>query len=178
MVASPPPPVELIPVLRQLAELRPILRQLVDRLDDQGDKAVRRAFELAARGYPASTNGNEGGRSSDSTSSTERAALNPSRFDDIDGRLSAHLRMCAYFAKLTHDNLNVIMSQGSDEDYVRPGTGKCQVEGCEHICNPEKNQHDRLKLGRFCPRCYKRWDRWGRPDKDWFERHGTTEDVA
>ena len=161
------------------SELARILRPLADRLDDEGDKAVRRAPILAARGYPASTNGSEGGRSSDPTSSTERAALNPDpRFDDIDGRLREHMRLCGAMAVMVHANLDVIMSQGTDEDYIRPGTGACQVEGCDHICNPEKNQNDRLKLGRFCPRCYKRWDRWGRPDKDWFERHGMTEDVA
>jgi hypothetical protein len=118
------------------------LRQLADRLDDEGDRAVRRAPILAARGWPTSTNGNEGGRSSDPTSSTERAALNPDpRFDDIDGRLREHMRLCWYMAVRIHANLDVILSHAPDDDYVKPGTGVC--DRCGLICT---NKTRALKL--------------------------------
>lgn len=172
-----PKPVELAPVLRQVAELVPVLRQLADRLADEGERAVCRAYEIAARGYPSSTNGSEGGRSSDPTSSTERAALNPSMFDDIDGRLKEHLRVCGWAARKVHDNLNVIMSHAPDDDPVPPGAGKCPVAGCGHNCNPRKKPDDRLRAG-YCPKHYRRWCRLGRPDRGMFERYIETEDVA
>lgn len=157
-MASPPTPTDLARNLRQLA----------DRLDDEGDKAVRRAPVLAARGYPASTNGSEGGRSSDPTSSTERAALNPGMFDDIDGRLREHMRLCWYMAVKIHANLDVIMSHAPDDDPVPVGTGRCLR--CEKFCRPDdKRPHNRIRAG-FCPACDTAWRRAGKPDRGIFIR--------
>jgi hypothetical protein len=153
------------------------LRQLADRLDDEGDKAVRRAAVLAARGWPVSVNGSEGGRSSDPTSSTERAALNPGPFDGIDYRMRTQLSNLGVSVILLHASLDLVMAHASDDDPIPAGTGSCQVVGCDHICNPRKNPNDRLKAG-YCPKHWRRWLRQGRPDRGWFERYTETEDVA
>jgi hypothetical protein len=98
-------------------------------------------------------------------------------FDDIDGRLREHMRLCWYMAVKIHANLDVIMSHAPDDDEIPPGTGPCAVEGCDHVCNPRKKADDRLRAG-FCPRHYKRWCRLGKPDRGWFIRYTETEDVA
>jgi hypothetical protein len=153
------------------------LRQLADRLDDEGDRAIRQAPILAARGWPTSVNGSEGGRSSDPTSSTERAALKPGPFDDIDNRIARQL--CYLWAGILHlhASLDTVMAHASDHDPVPPGTGPCAVDGCHHICQPRKNPNDRLRAG-YCPKHHKRWLRLGRPDRSWYERFTETEDVA
>jgi hypothetical protein len=153
------------------------LRQLADRLDDEGERAMRRAPILAARGWPVSVNGSEGGRSSDPTSSTERAALNPGPFDGIDYRMRTQLSNLAVSIVLLHASLDTVLTHASDDDPIPAGTGPCRVERCDHICNPRKNPNDRLKAG-YCPKHWRRWLRMGRPDRGWFERYIETEDVA
>jgi hypothetical protein len=145
------------------------LRQLADRLDDEGDRAMRQAPILAARGWPTTTNGTDGGRSSDPTSSTERAALKPGPFDGIDEQLAQQLNLTGHVVNRIHDSLDIILTHASDDDPIRPGSGPCRVDACHHICNPAKNQDDRLR-SKYCPSCYKRYLRMGKPDKTWFER--------
>jgi len=154
-----------------------LMRKLADRMDDQGDKVVRRAPILAARGWPTSTNGAEGGRSSDATSSTERSALNPGPFDGVDERLRNQLRVAFWVSMEIHASFDLIMAHASDDDPVPAGTGPCQVVGCDHVCNPRKNPNDRLRSG-YCRRHYNRWIRLGRPDRGLFERFTEAEDVA
>jgi hypothetical protein len=153
------------------------LRQLADRLDDEGDRALYRAPILAARGWPASTNGTDGGRTADPTSSTERAALNPGPFDGIDYRMRAQMSNLWAGIVFLHATLDTVMTHASDDDPIPAGTGPCQVVGCEHVCNPRKNPNDRLKAG-YCPKHWRRWLRQGRPERGWFERYTETEDVA
>jgi hypothetical protein len=150
-------------------ELSRFLNQTADRLADEGERAVRRAPVLAARGYPPSTNGSEGGRSSNPTSSTERAALNPDpKFDDIDGRLREHMRLCWYMAVKIHANLDVIMAHASDDDPVPVGTGRCVR--CDKFCRPDdKHPHNRIRAG-FCPACDTGWRRAGKPDRGTYIR--------
>jgi hypothetical protein len=160
-----------------MTELARNLHQLAYRLEDQGDKAIRRAVILAARGWPVSTNGTDGGRSSDPTSSTERAALNPGPFDGIDYRMRTQMSNLMASIVFLHGTLDVVMAHASDDDPVPSGTGPCQVIACDHVCNPRKNPNDRIKAG-YCPKHWRRWLRQGRPDRGWFERYTETEDVA
>lgn len=149
------------------------LHQLANRLEDEGDKALWRAETYAARGYPHSTIGADGGRSSSTDTSTERAALTPTLFDDIDTRLVAQMVLAGTVANRIHDILDVVMTHASDDDPIKPGTGKCRVEACGHICrHPDRG--DRLQA-KYCPACYRRWVRWGRPDKATFERQSGPE---
>lgn len=148
-VANPPTPTTLARNLRQLA----------DRLDDEGERAVRRAPVLAARGYPTSTNGSEGGRSSDPTSSTERAALNPGMFDDIDGRLREHMRLCWYMAVKIHANLDVILHHAPDDDPIPFGQGVC--DRCGLICKGGADS-PRIHKNQLCHACNEAFRRWKR----------------
>ncbi len=160
------------------------LRQLADRLDDEGDHAIRRAPILAARGWPTNLNGTDGGPSSDATSSTERAALNPGPYDDIDNRLHRQLNLCGLTVRLIHSSLDTLQVHKCKDtdcmicaDTFPGGTGPCPVELCDHVCNPRKKPDDRLRAG-YCPRHYRRWLRQGRPDRGWYEHTTETEDIA
>jgi hypothetical protein len=144
------------------------LRQLADRLDDEGERAMRRAPILAARGWPVSVNGSEGGRSSDPTSSTERAALNPGPFDGIDYRMRTQLSNLAVSVVLLHASLDTVLTHASDDDPVPVGTGRCLR--CDRFCRPDaRNPHNRIRAG-FCPACDTGWRRAGKPDRGTFIR--------
>jgi len=153
------------------------LRQVADRLDDQGNRAIRQAIVLAARGWPATTNGIDGGRTADPTSSTERAALNPGPYDDIDNRLARQLQAAWHCCLELHASIDMILAHANDDDPIPPGTGICAVEGCDHVCNPRKKPDDRLRSG-YCPKHYKRWVRLGRPERGSYIRFTETEDIA
>lgn len=139
------------------------LRRLADVLDQHGAAALDRAETYAARGYPAGGNG--GPRSSDSTSSTERAALNPGSFDEIDRRVKARMRDVWVDATNLEGLICTLMAHASDEDQVTPGTGYC-VCGCETFCSPRQNgPDDRLRSG-LAPTCHRRFLRWRRETGD------------
>jgi hypothetical protein len=144
------------------------LRQLADRLDDQGERAMVRAVVLAARGWPVSTNGTDGGRSSDPTSSTERAALNPGPFDGIDYRMRTQMSTLWTGIIFLHGSLDVVMAHAPDDDPVPVGTGRCLR--CDKFCRPDNKQpHNRIRAG-FCPACDTAWRRAGKPERGWFIR--------
>jgi hypothetical protein len=153
------------------------LRQLADQLDDAGPRAIRQAALLAARGWPVSTTGNgDGSRSSDETSSTERSAINPGPFDDIDKRLARQLVLLDSAARLTFGTINTVLSQAEDDDPVPAGTGSCLR--CDKFVRPDgRRPNNRIQSG-FCPACYRRWARAGRPDRSTFIRTPSEQDVA
>lgn len=146
------------------------LRRLADILDDEGDKATRRAAVLAARGYPTSTAG--GGRNGTADcSSTERAAglagddgpLTPPPYTGIDERLAKQLRVVWGSARGAEDTIHLINSKAADDDPIPVGTGMCIR--CDRFCRPsKKDPNDRLRL-QLCPADYRAFKRWqqGRP---------------
>ena|GEM_PF-3621290 len=159
------------------------LRQLADRLDDIGThkpaccRCIRcRAQTLAARGWPATTNGTDGGRSSDPTTSTERAALNPGPYDDIDNRLAQQLQAAWHCCLELHASIDMILAHANDDDPVPAGTGRCLR--CDKFVRPDgKHPHNRIQAG-WCPACYRKWARDGRPDRSWFIRNPDEETAA
>jgi hypothetical protein len=120
---------------------------------------------LAARGWPSSTLGS-GSRSSDTTSSTERAAGvdSPSRhprlpqFADLDVTLAAQLRALGQGSDALIGLVATLRSHASDEDPTPAGTGNCGA--CERFCRPTADRPDnRLTVG-YCPTCSVAWYRW------------------
>lgn len=121
---------------------------------------------LASRGLPASTLGGSGGRSSDTTSSTERNAgltgpdgdLTPPRFAGVDEKLAELVAVLHLSAGELSSMARTISAHASDEDAVRPGQGPCG-DGCGHVCKPWKDPEDRLRSN-LAPKCYRAWLRW------------------
>lgn len=152
-----------------------LLTQTAQQLRDQGEQARRMATVLAARGYPTATLGN-GSRSSDTTTSTERAALDPNPWANVDDdltRLERHL----WHTALTYQTVATrILAHASDDDPIPAGTGSCAR--CTKFCRPDDTRpENRIKAG-LCPRCYQTWVRQGRPDRSTFLRTVDEEDVA
>ena len=152
------------------------LRQVADRLDDQGNRAIRQATVLAARGWPATTTGCDGSRSSDPTTSTERAALNPGPYDDIDNRLARQLLLAWHVCLELHASIDMILAHANDDDPIPPGTGHCLR--CERFCRPDDHKpHNRI-VSAFCPACYHKWWRLGKPERSTFIRTPDEESAA
>lgn len=158
-------------------QLAAYLRRLADKLDTNGGRALEMAGVLAARGFPASTSGN-GARSSDTTSSTERAALlaapkdrggpwRPGEWEDADRRLATNLRTLHTTALTVEAGIDTVLRHASTADQLPAGTGYCTCGGdCAldrkgpTFCAPRQNgPSDRLKVG-LAPNCYRRFLRW------------------
>lgn len=144
-------------------------------LHNTGPHAVAQAAILAARGWPASTTGSSA-RSSDTTSSTERAAgltgddgpLTPPAFAGLDERLAGELSALWAAGIKLQTTVAEILSHADDDDPVPAGTGHCAR--CNRFCRPDhKRPHNRIKAG-FCPSCYTAWLRAGRPERSGFVR--------
>ncbi len=143
------------------------LRDLADKLDTNGGRALEMAEALAARGYPASTAGN-GSRSSDTTSSTERAALaGADKWAGIDVELASVLFNQWVASRGTETTISRILAHGTTNDPLPPGTGECTCgANCARdrksptFCAPRRNgPSDRLVSG-LAPTCYRRYARW------------------
>lgn len=116
-----------------------------------------------ADGYGHGGEQGGGGRSSDTTSSTERAALAPidpgtrALADAIEHFFAASKHLAAANAKLAEFH----------RPRSLPGAGRpvtvvaCQA--CGELALP------RVIAG-YCPACYQRWYRLGRPERSTFER--------
>lgn len=127
-----------------------------------------RAEILAARGFPTGTLGS-GARSSDTTSSTERAVglggggevLSPPDpvFVGIDQKLAKHMRLIWAAVTEASGLVGVVNSHAPDDDPIPAGTGHCEC--CERFCRPDgaKDPDNRLRGG-FCPACWRSWLRW------------------
>jgi hypothetical protein len=145
-----------------------------------------RAALLAARGWPAGGSGS-GPRSSDATSTTERAAgalsdtrqLAPPVFADVDEHLAKLLRMLWLTGLQLQRTAANVLSHAPDDDPVPAGSGPCQR--CPHVCRPDRKEGDRLRSG-YCPTCYERWKYLRRLDptleRSAFEREHTHVDAA
>jgi hypothetical protein len=148
-----PAPVVIAQTCEQIAR---VLRR-------DGTQAKRMAAVLASRGYRRVTLGAYG-RAADTTSSTERAALDPDLdWADIDAHLALQLRMTWSYLVRLEGTIAKIMAHASDDDPVPAGTGECLR--CAAFCRPTAERPEfRIKAG-FCPACYQTWVRQGRPDR-------------
>ncbi len=121
-----------------------------------------RTHTYTAHGYPASTLGDGGSRSSDRTSSTERAATETTRlFPGLDQQWAT---LTAQLTQLGVDTLHilaVVLSHAPDDDVLPGGTGHCTVPTCDTFCNPRKKPDNRLRAG-LCPACHQAWLRYQR----------------
>ena len=159
-------------------------RDVAQRIRDHGPQTILRAAVLAARGLPSNTAGN-GSRSSDPTSSTERAAGLSGDDGDPTPPDSEWLGIDATLAQLHRDWWRIgvqllatydrIQSQGGDDDEIPAGTGSCRR--CDTFWRPTAEKpNDRIRSS-YGPCCYFKWVRLGKPDKTWFDRT-PDEDVA
>ena len=167
----PVDPQDLVPQLRELAD---VLERCPAHDRRQADVGLCRCLRctaelLAARGFPSSTLGT-GSRSSDTTSSTERAAgvLSDSRHPhlprhaDLDVTLAARLRALRYDAGEVAALVVELRSHDTTADPRPAGTGDCQGCGTFVLADPEKGRRIRSGLG---PACYAAWLRWQQAGK-------------
>lgn len=176
------------------------LREIAQLLDDHGhhDRAAATAERctclpcaarlLAARGWPTATiSDGTGSRSSDATSSTERAIglggnerkpLTPPlpMFTGVDERLSKQLYVMWQVGLNLQADIRNVLAHGDKEDMLPAGSGECGR--CARFCRPDQKTGDRIVSG-YCPTCHRLWLRRGRPDRSAFSREGnTTEEAA
>jgi len=164
---SHPRPKQLARYLREVAKL----------LESDGGRAVDLAALFSARGYPAGVAGDGTGvRSSDTTTSVERAAgvdqevPRPGRFDGADRRLARTLRLLWKTGLDIEEQVAQLLAHGDDVDELPAGTGTCVC--CDRFCRPgvtgndpaNGTTNDRLRAG-LCPACRSAWDRVGKPEK-------------
>lgn len=155
------------------------LRRLADKLDQHGGRAWEMVDLLASSGLAATVIG-AGSRSSDTTSSTERAALDgaptqPANGDqwrtntwvETDKRMDAELRLLWRAGLAVEATIDKALAHGTTADQLPPGTGECTCgDNCgldgksPWFCSPRQNgPSDRLVTG-LAPKCYKRFSRW------------------
>lgn len=157
--------------------LAKFLRQVANQLENHGERSLDLADLLATRGYP--NGGYDGGRSSNTTSSTERAALtgapedlterwHAGEWDDIDRKLRRGMRTIWVAAlDLQHDLTRVLAHTPACEHPrgkrmceacppLSVGRGQCMA--CDHFCEGD-GHNDRLRAG-LCHNCTGRWRRY------------------
>lgn len=134
-----------------------------------------RAQLLSARGWPATVT-SDGSRSSDTTSSTERAVVSPPlpAFIGIDERIAKHLRVLWLAGLNVQADVRNVLAHGSDDDQLPAGSGECPR--CGHFCRPDRKYEDRIKSG-LCPSCHRRWLARGRPERSAFMREKVSHDA-
>lgn len=136
------------------------LERLAKQLRDRGDYATEMAHHLAARGYPAG-NG-DGRRSSDTTSSTERAGTTePNKWVATVDELAEDMRKLWYHATRVDSAMSRILAHATTDDQVPVGTGACYLTKlCEEFCRPTlKDPDNRLREG-LGPACWQAWLRY------------------
>lgn len=144
--------------------LAALLHRLASSLEQDGTRAEELVGLLSARGWSASTLGDGGARSTDDTSSTERAADAKgamARWAGADVNYHGLLRALETAAhRFDHVHTDVLAHAG-DEDPVPAGTGEC--EACGRFCRPTKDRPGfRLRAG-LCPSCDNAYRNDGRP---------------
>lgn len=160
-------PADLVQPLRDLAD---ILERVPAHDRRKADVGLCGCLEctaelLAARGYPSSTLGS-GSRSSDTTSSTERAAGVATgrlpRYVDLDVTLAARLRTLRYTADEVAALVRELRSHERadlSDDPTPAGTGSCVA--CGEFVRPGTDPDRRLRsgLGPACHSSYMRWQK-------------------
>ena len=124
------------------------LKRIASLIEHRGDQAITTARLLADRGYPTG-NSAGGGRSSDTTSSTERAALDGSAWTDVDATVALALRGVWHHATEVEHAFAKVLAHASDDDPLPVGRGHCQA--CTHFCKGD-GENDRLRDG-LCHAC-------------------------
>jgi hypothetical protein len=124
--------------------------------------AIRLAALIDARGWPTATLGDGGSRSTDGTSSTERAAILPPEWAPRSYALASFLHLLDKASRKLNEKVDWTLAHASDVDYVPAGTGNCLA--CEEFCSPVRNPNDRIVKG-FCPKCYKAFLRDHQPER-------------
>jgi hypothetical protein len=166
-VTRTPQPAELDRIATRTARLANLLRS------DTVTDALRHARTHAeARGYPAATIGDGGSRSTEPTSSTERAALtHDPTLDHFERMVDALTTVDQATAELVS-----LLAQWAASAREQPERGPLAVycanmaNGCENILVPGD-----IRRGR-CPRCAKHLARHGR---DWNQRvHAELDDPV
>lgn len=122
-----------------------------------------RLLGTGARGYPHGTLGDgTGARSSDSTSSTERAAgivHQLSSWANIDTELTKALQTWWHTGLIVQTIIDRITTHAPDDDPLPAGTGPCTIRTCETVCRPDNRRPDnRLRAG-LCPACWTSWQK-------------------
>lgn len=152
------------------------LERVAAMLRDRGDAAIDMAHLLASRGYPSGGSSN-GSRSSDPTSSTERAAglagddgdaTPDTRWLNVPVELTDDMRKLWYHATRVDGTMSRVLSHATTDDRVPAGTGLCYlVKLCEeNVCRPTlKNPDNRLRNG-LGPACHQAWMRYRKTNPD------------
>lgn len=143
------------------------LRRIADMLEEHGPTATERAAVLAARGWPTSVTG-DGRRSSNTSTSVERAVLNPDPFAGIDEQLAQHIRTIWKTATDIESDIVRILTHATTDDPTPPGTGSCQR--CGKFCRPTAQRPDNRIRSGWCPSCRRAWYRANKPDRFTFNR--------
>lgn len=114
-------------------------------------------------GYPAG--GNSGPRSSDTTSTTERAALAGCSEAEMDRIVEGFLA----------GTTQLLLAASRLRAYVTPREVKRGRQVTVDVCPGCDQPTDKVKSG-FCPACYQQWAiREQRPDRAWFIRRRKVE---
>lgn len=165
-------------------------REVAAALDDNGNHSRTEANAgrcrcltcaaklLAARGWPATTAGDgSGSRGADTTSSTERAVVEPPlpMFAGIDERLAKSLYLMWQVGLRIQTDARNILAHADKDDVLPAGSGECFR--CGRFCRPDQKQGDRIKAG-YCGACYRLWLRRGKPERSTFSREGSTTEEA
>lgn len=161
------------------------LRTVANLLEEHGTLAIDLADVLASRGLPSAVGG-EGSRSSDTTSSTERAAgtagdpdqdtTRSTRWDDIDLRLARLLRLTWKLGLDLQTTIGGIVAHAQDLDQLPAGAGNCEC--CGNFIRPDHKNPDRRLRSGYCPACHRDWLRWRQhhhPDRAAFVRYRRAE---
>lgn len=146
-------------------------------------QATDMASVLAAKGYAAVTIGDGGSRGSDTTSSTERHAAKPSRWDAADHSYALALRTIWQDALGATAATNELLRHADDVDPTPAGQGECRA--CARFVKRTKDRPSfRLRSG-LCPSCFGAWSAYRNSDgpMQWSEwvarrREGYTERDA
>lgn len=151
------------------------LARSADRMRRFGETARVMARVLSPRGYPTSTIGDGGSRSSDTTSSTERAALAPSPFANADVELANRMRRLWDAQDDVDDYVVFLLARADDIDDVP--VAACVA--CGTLVDRRKNPSDynRIKRG-LCPPCYASFNRSQMTRSQWLAQRRRREQQA
>lgn len=128
-------------------------------------KAIDMATVLAAKGYSARTIGDGGSRGSDTTSSTERLAARPDRWDSADHAYAALLRGGWQTALRMQEVTDELVRHASDDDPTPIGQGECRA--CARFVKRTKDRPSyRLRSG-LCPSCFNAWGTYQKNGGAW-----------